>query len=195
MPDSTAIAIVSISATALVGIGAPAVTHLFTSRRDAATRQHDLDKQCRELEAARELADVEELRLLLDSMVQNIARALERYYEVHGYFRQLLAHAGSFESGATRAFQAAGRQVAVDTTRLAIRLGSEHELRNAPKAFAEAILDVTHNVRRAEQRRRDELGHDRELWDAVMDGGHALEDARDKFTAEAACLVRSRIAQ
>jgi hypothetical protein len=35
MPESTAIAIAIISAMALVGIGAPAVTHLFTSRRNA----------------------------------------------------------------------------------------------------------------------------------------------------------------
>jgi hypothetical protein len=191
MADSTTIAIVSIGATAFVAVVTPAVTHLFARSRDSAMRTHELEKQHRDLTAERSRADVDELRLLLDEVAQRITRALERYREVRSYFLQLGATLNDPAREAVRRFDEAGRDVDVDTQRVAIRLGVDHPLCEAHKRIAQAIVDAVQHVGVAAS--MGEHADVAETWRIVTTAGEDIYAARDQFTAEAVRLVGSRV--
>lgn len=191
MADTTAIAIVSISASAVVGLGAPVVAHVFASRRDRAARTHELHKQERELDAERQRADVAELRLLLDEVIQNITQALGAFYVVRSMFIQLGANATEEARGAMDRFRECGRQVDVDRSRVAIRLGAEHPVGTAHAGIAQAIVDTAQHVAVAQS--MGEHANLAEAWQVVVRSGEDFYAARDAFTAEAARLVGSRV--
>lgn len=191
MADSTTIAIVSIGATTLVAIVTPAVTHYFARARDSAMRSHELEKQRRELTAEQARADVDELRTLLDEVAQRIARALDRYREVRSYFLQLAQTLNEPAREAVHRFSEAGRDVDVDTQRVAIRLGADHPLCEAHKKIAQAIVDTVQHVGVAASmgQHADVAG----TWKVVTAAGEDMYVARDEFTSEAARLVGSRV--
>jgi hypothetical protein len=193
MSGSTAIALASIGASATVALVVPIVTHMLSRSRDGESQTHDLTKQDRALTAAREVADVEELRVLLDEVVQNAARGLEGFREL----RSILISDGSTLTDRGREvgirFRETGRTVDIDTQRVAIRLGPGHPLTLSHARIGQAMADTLQHVVVAQN-----MGDHADLataWSEVTKSGDAFYAARDVFAVEAAALVGARIAR
>lgn len=176
MPDSTAIALAGISATAL----APLLGQLLSHRRDGAQRAHELAR-----------SDIVELRELVDQTAQNVARALELYREVRSRFLQLGARFDVSAREVADQFRQLGLQVDVDTVRLEIRLGTEHPLCEAHREVAEAIRDVVQYVWVAVS--LGEHADIQQTWETVMQRGGDMHEAGTRFTTQAALLIGSRL--
>jgi hypothetical protein len=180
MRDSTVIALAGIGATALTGIVSPWLTQQLGRSRDKAQHAHELA-----------MADVAELRALVDQAAQNVARALELYREVRSH---VLQQGTSFDERArnsTELFRSLGLQVDVDSTRLSIRLGADHALCEAHRSVSGAIADVVQHVWVGVS--MGEHADLRETWQTVTRRGDDMKTAVDYFTQEAVRTIGSRL--
>lgn len=182
MRDSTVIALAGISATAVTGILSPWLTQRLARSRDKAQHKHEVA-----------MADVAELRALVDQAAQNVARALELYREVRSHVVQQGASFDQRARSSTELFRSLGLQIDVDSTRLAIRLGSDHTLCEAHRSVSAAVADVVHHVSVAVSMR--EHANLRETWQTVMRRGDEMRAAVDAFTQEAVRTVGSRLSR
>lgn len=115
------------------------VTWISADARQARALEAERDRQAAALAHARELADLADLRALLDSAVADLHQAAYVRLEVAGQFLRHGLHILDRAYDTTVKFAEVIRTLDALTARLIVRLGREHD---ATKAFATATADL-----------------------------------------------------
>jgi hypothetical protein len=137
------------------------------------------------------MADVAELRTLVDQAAQNVARALELYREVRSHVLQQGTSFDERARGSAELLRSIGLQIDVDSARLSIRLGAKHSLCEAHRSVSGAISDVVQHVWVAAS--MGEHADLRETWKTVTERGDEMQQAARLFTQEAARTIGSSL--
>jgi hypothetical protein len=170
-------AITGIVESGLLGPGAGA---LFASHRTA-----------REHEYARVLGDRSELRALLDDAEQALRRAKRLSGTMTGQFLTHGAWTRERAGQQVERFHEAGRDVDLQSGRLALRLGTDHPAAIAYQEAFESVLRVSDALGKAGELR--EHADVREAWDDIQAGNAGVDAAHDRFLAAGKALVSSQL--
>jgi len=114
---------------------------------DAERQQRELDArtqgQKRQLDHARELADLADLRKLLDEAALALSDAKDASDELH---LRLIEHGLKLPDGPKQQFAVSGRTIIALSARLVVRLGDDDPIASHFEQASEALQNIWHQV-------------------------------------------------